>query len=300
MRIYYHDTFTFPLTAGHRFPAQKYALVRQKLLAEGIVSDDDLNIPQEATDEQLRLVHTAEYLDKVKFGQLTEKEIRRIGLPWSPELVARSLRSVGGTIAASRSALVDGISINLGGGTHHAFSDHGRGYCIFNDCAVAARLMQTKDQSERVLILDCDVHQGDGTAAIFAGDPTVFTFSIHGEKNYPLHKQSSDLDMPLPDGTGDGEYLTALEQGIQRSLALAQPDLVIYLAGADPYLDDRLGRLSLSKAGLEQRDHLVLDTCRKSNLPLVVVMSGGYGRQIQDTVEIHFRTVKLAVEMRSG
>jgi len=300
MKIYYHDIFTFQLPEGHRFPADKYALFRQKLLKEGVVKDQNLHIPKVASDEQLLLIHDAEYLDKVKQGRLTEKEIRRIGLPWSVELVERGLRSVNSTIAACRAANEDGISINLGGGTHHAFSDHGAGYCIFNDCAVAARVMQTEARAERILILDCDVHQGDGTASIFANDSTVFTVSIHGEKNYPLHKELSDLDIALPDKTGDEDYLAALKKGIQQSIALAKADLVIYLAGADPFEDDRLGRLSLSKPGLEQRDRLVFESCQHAGLPIAVVMSGGYGRRIQDTVDIHFNTVKLAVEMFWG
>ncbi len=297
MSIYYHDTFIFPLPDGHRFPVQKYALLRQKLITEGVVRSEDLHIPPPASDQQLLLAHDAGYLQKVTQGHLSEKEIRRIGLPWSSELVERGRRSVSSTIAACRSALEDGVSINLGGGTHHAFADLGAGYCIFNDCAIAARVLQEEKLVDRVLIVDCDVHQGDGTALIFADDPTVFTFSIHGEKNYPVRKQLSDLDIPLPDGTDDHEFLSALERGIQHSMASAQADLVIYLAGADPYADDRLGRLSLSKAGLVQRDRLVFEVCLNARLPIAVVMSGGYGRQIHDTVEIHFNTVKLALEL---
>lgn len=297
MKIYFHDTYTFPLPEGHRFPAEKYALLREKLLSEGVLSSDALYTPLPVSDEQLLLVHDADYLERVKLGRLTDKEIRRIGLPWSGELVERVRRSVSSTIAACRSALSEGVSINLGGGTHHAFVTHGAGYCIFNDCAVAARVIQAEGHVERVLILDCDVHQGDGTASVFSDDPTVFTFSIHGEKNYPLHKQTSDLDIALPDGTGDKEYLAALERGIQLAFDLAAADMVIYLAGADPYQDDRLGRLSLSESGLARRDRNVLEFCQRVRLPVAVVMSGGYGRQIQDTIDIHFQTVKLALEM---
>jgi len=297
VKIYYHDIFTFPIPVGHRFPAEKYALLREKLLSEGIISSDALFTPLPANDEQLLLVHDTEYLERVKHGHLTDKEIRRIGLPWSADLVDRARRSVSSTIVACRSALSENISINLGGGTHHAFADHGAGYCIFNDCAVAARQLQAEGLVERILIADCDVHQGDGTATIFSDDPSVFTFSIHGEKNYPLHKQISDLDIALPDGTGDKEYLAALESGIQLANELFAADLVIYLAGADPYQDDRLGRLSLSKLGLARRDRHVFEFCQRLRLPIAVVMSGGYGRQIEDTADIHFATVKVAQDI---
>ena len=294
MDIYYHDLFSFPLPEGHRFPIRKYILLRQRLVEEGVVLQDDLHIPESARDDQLLLVHDQEYLDKVIKGGLSKVEIRQMGFPWSPDLIERSRRSVGSTIAACRSALQSGLGVNLAGGTHHAFPDRGRGFCVFNDAAVAARVMQQEDRAGRILIVDCDVHQGDGTAAIFEGDPTVTTFSIHGAKNYPFHKQSSDLDIALPDGTGDEAYLKALEEGMEEILSPDLPELVIYLAGADPHRGDRLGRLSLTKAGLAERDRYVLDSCHQQHLPLAVVMSGGYGKDIQDTVDIHFETVRLA------
>lgn len=294
MDIYYHDLFSFPLPEGHRFPIRKYILLRQRLEEEGVVLQDDLYIPESARDAQLLLVHDQEYLDKLITGGLSEVEIRQMGFPWSADLIERSRRSVGSTIAACRSALRSGLGVNLAGGTHHAFPDRGRGFCVFNDAAVAARVMQQEDRAERILIVDCDVHQGDGTAAIFEGDPTVTTFSIHGAKNYPFHKQSSDLDIALPDGTGDEAYLNALEEGMEEILSADLPELVIYLAGADPHRGDRLGRLSLTKAGLAERDRYVLDLCHQHHLPLAVVMSGGYGKDIQDTVDIHFQTVRLA------
>lgn len=294
MDIYYHDLFSFPLPEGHRFPIRKYILLRQRLEEEGVVLQDDLYIPESARDAQLLLVHDQEYLDKLITGGLSEVEIRQMGFPWSADLIERSRRSVGSTIAACRSALRSGLGVNLAGGTHHAFPDRGRGFCVFNDAAVAARVMQQEDRAERILIVDCDVHQGDGTAAIFEGDPTVTTFSIHGAKNYPFHKQSSDLDIALPDGTGDEAYLNALEEGMEEILSADLPELVIYLAGADPHRGDRLGRLSLTKAGLADRDRYVLDLCHQLHLPLAVVMSGGYGKDIQDTVDIHFQTVRLA------
>lgn len=300
IRAYYHDTYTFPLPAGHRFPIEKYARLRAALLDRGILSQAEMEIGEPASQEQLLRVHTWDYLDKVMNGGLSEKEMRRIGLPWSPQLAERSLRSVGSTIAACRQALVDGIAINLAGGTHHAFPDHGEGYCVFNDVAVAARAMQAEKRAKRIVVLDCDVHQGNGTAAIFFQDPSVFTFSIHGAKNFPFHKEISDLDMALPDGAGDQEYLAALEQGLKISLTEAQADLAIYLAGADPYEGDRLGKLRLSKAGLEERDRMVFERCRQKGLPAAIVMAGGYGKDIAETVEIHVQTVRLAKNYAFG
>jgi acetoin utilization deacetylase AcuC-like enzyme len=227
---------------------------------------------------------------------LTPEEQRRIGFPWSPEMVERSRRSSGATLAACRAALRDGTSVNLAGGTHHAFRDHGEGYCVFNDSAVAALALQSHNQIRRAVIIDCDVHQGNGTAAILADDPTVFTFSIHAANNFPFSKERSDLDIELPDGTRDADYLAELERGLCTALSAAQPDLAIYLAGADPYEGDRLGRLKLSKAGLERRDRLVLDLCSSAGIPVAISMAGGYGRDIHDTVDIHFNTVRIAAQ----
>jgi len=294
MRVYFHDIFVFPLPEGHRFPAEKYRLLRQRLLSQNILRPDELFLAEAVSDEQLALVHTQEYLKKVKSGLLSEKEIRRLGLPWSPELVERSRRSVGSTIAACRSAMQDGLAVTLGGGTHHAYADHGEGFCVFNDVAVAARTLQAEGLARRVVILDLDVHQGNGTAAIFRGDPSVFTFSIHGEKNFPHHKEASDLDIGLPDGCDDARYLEVLEGVLPQVLSLAEADLAIYLAGADPFLGDRLGRLALTKDGLARRDHLVISTCRHAGLPLAITLAGGYGRDLNDTVEIHLQTIRLA------
>jgi acetoin utilization deacetylase AcuC-like enzyme len=295
MKILHCDQFAYPLPEGHRFPAIKYTLLRERVEAE-LVPPCELLVPDAASDEALLRVHHPEYLGKVICGTLTGREMRRIGLPWSPELVERSRRSVGGTIAACRSALADGLAINLSGGTHHAFPDHGAGYCIFNDIAVAIRAMQAEGRARRIVVVDCDVHQGDGTAAIFAGDSSVFTFSIHGAKNFPLHKERSDLDVELPDGTPDADYLDALEIGLERSLALACADLAIYLAGADPFMGDTLGRLALTKEGLAARDRLVFDQCRSAGLPVAVVMGGGYAKDIRDAVEIQLETVRIAAK----
>lgn len=294
MDVYYHDLFTFPLPQGHRFPIQKYVLLRQRLVEEGVIPLADLHVPAPANDDQLLLVHAQEYLQKIKNGGLTKKEIRRLGFPWSLDLVERSRRSVGSTIAACRSALENGLAASLAGGTHHAFPDHGQGFCVFNDVAVAVRVMQKETKAERALIVDCDVHQGNGTAGIFEGDSRVFTFSIHGAKNFPFRKSQSDLDIDLQDGTGDEEYLAALKDGLEKAFDEADAEWVIYLAGADPYQEDRLGRLSLTKSGLARRDRMVLESSRQRGLPVAIVMSGGYGEDVKDTVDIHFQTVRLA------
>ncbi len=297
MKVFYCDHLPLPLPPGHRFPLEKYTLLREAVKGAALVAPEDLIAPHPATDEQILRAHDLDYLQRVKNGHLTSKEIRRIGLPWSPELVARARCSVGGTIGACHAAIRSGIAVSLAGGTHHAFRDHGQGFCVFNDSVIAARAMQAGNGAQRVAVIDCDVHQGNGTAAILADDPTIFTFSIHGARNFPFRKERSDLDIELEDGTEDGIYLEALHTGVRRALDLAQADLVIYLAGADPYVGDQFGRLALSRAGLAERDRVVLGRCRRAGLPVATVMAGGYGRQIQDTVDIHLQTVRIAAEM---
>jgi acetoin utilization deacetylase AcuC-like enzyme len=297
MKVFYTDHFVLPLPTEHRFPMLKYRRLRERVVAEGIVAPENMLIPDAATDEQILRAHDADYVERVKSGLLTTKEIRRIGFPWSPEMVERSRRSSGATIAACRASLTDGIAVNLAGGTHHAFRDHGEGYCVFNDSAIAARAMQAEGLARRVVILDCDVHQGNGTAAILAGDSSIFTFSIHGEKNFPFHKEISDSDLELPDGTGDGLYLDMLEEGVTRALSLANADVAIYLAGADPYMGDRLGRLKLTMDGLAARDRFMLGLCRAEGLPVAVTMAGGYAQEVEDIVAIHVQTVRIAAEM---
>jgi acetoin utilization deacetylase AcuC-like enzyme len=296
MKAFYTDHFVLPLPPEHRFPMLKYRLLRERVVSEGIVAAENLLVPEAATDTQILRAHDADYLERVKTGTLAPKEIRRIGFPWTPEMVERSRRSSGATIAACRAAFEDGVAVNLAGGTHHAFRDHGAGYCVFNDSAIAARAMQAEGRARRIVILDCDVHQGDGTASILAGDTSIFTFSIHGARNFPFHKERSDLDIELDDGTGDGLYLEMLEEGVSRALALAGADLAIYLAGADPYHGDRLGRLGLSMDGLARRDRLVLEMCRAQRLPVSVSMAGGYAREVADIVTIHAQTVRIAAE----
>jgi acetoin utilization deacetylase AcuC-like enzyme len=294
LKVFYTDRFSLSLPKNHTFPIDKYALLMQGIIEAKIVEPTDIFAPEPVSFEELLRVHGIEYIERVIRGELTAKEIRRIGFPWSLSLVERSRRSCGATLQACRKALTHGIAVNLAGGTHHAFSDHGEGYCLLNDCAVAARSLQAENVARRIVILDCDVHQGNGTAAIFRQDPSVFTFSIHGEKNFPFHKETSDLDMALEDHTGDEEYLKALEAGVQEALERAGADLAIYIAGADPYSGDRFGRLSLSKAGLAERDKLVFGYCRDRKLPIAVTMGGGYARRIRDIVDIHLQTVSIA------
>ena len=297
MKLFYYDHHDFPLPEPYRFPAIKYRLLRERIQASALISSDDLIPGPAAAYDQLRRAHTADYLHRLHHGLLTRAEIRRTGLPWSPELVTRVQHTVGATIAACRTALRDGIGVSLGGGTHHACSDHGQGYCLYNDAAVAARVMQAEGRVRRVAVIDCDVHQGNGTAEITAADPTIFTFSIHAEKNFPFRKIPGDLDIGLPDGTRDGVYLELLETAVERTLILAQPDLVIYLAGADPHVDDKLGRLALTTSGLAARDRLVLGLCRAAGIPVAVTMAGGYSNPITTTVDLYFQTVQIAAEL---
>jgi acetoin utilization deacetylase AcuC-like enzyme len=296
MRIFYYDHLTFPLPAAHRFPVDKYRLLRERLLAAPFESPPTMIVPAPVTDAQLTWAHSADYLHRVQHGLLTESEIRQIGLPWSPQLITRARYSVGATIAACRSALQDGISASLGGGTHHACYSQGQGFCLFNDVAVAARTMQAEGRVQRVAIVDCDVHQGNGTAEITRGDDSIFAFSIHGEKNFPFRKIPGDLDIGLPDGTGDEAYLAALKHSLDITLDRARADLVIYLAGADVHEHDRLGRLSLTRPGIATRDRLVLQECQRLGLPVALTMAGGYGRDIHETVAIQLETIRIAAE----
>jgi acetoin utilization deacetylase AcuC-like enzyme len=298
MKIFYTDTFKIPLPAKHSFPKNKYPLLRKRISEQLGNQTVDMSIPDPAADEEILRAHDSKYFRRFVNGELTEKEIRRVGLPWSPQIVQRARYSIGGTISACRVSLAEGVAVNLGGGTHHAFSDHGQGYCYLNDSVIAARVMQAEGLAKNVLIVDCDVHQGNGTAAILRNDPTIFTFSIHGKNNFPFHKEISDLDIELENGTDDDVYLAALEKGLDESIPKSGADLVIYLAGADPYLEDRFGRLSLTKAGLAQRDALVFQHCRRTGLPMAVTLAGGYAPHVQDTVDINFQTILTALEFQ--
>ncbi len=297
MKVFYSDHLVLPLPEGHRFPMTKYSTLRERVAGSSICGPGELREPEAVTDEEILRAHSPDYLRRVVSGTLTEKEVRRIGFPWSERMVERSRRASGGTVGACLAALDDGFAANLAGGTHHAFADRGEGYCVFNDSAIAARAVQAAGLVERVVVVDTDVHQGNGTAAILAGDPTVFTFSIHGEKNFPFHKERSDLDLPLPDGADDATFLEALGRGLEQALDASEPGLAIYLAGADPFVGDRLGRLSVTKAGLAERDRMVLGGCRERGIPVAVTMAGGYSEDVGDIVDIHFHSVGLAARM---
>ncbi|MFK7742233.1 MAG: histone deacetylase [Planctomycetota bacterium] len=295
MLVFYSDPFTFPLPPEHRFPLEKYRLLRDRIAAWPASTGVELQLAPRALDDELRLVHTDEYLDAFRDGTLDRDAVRRIGFPWSPELVERSLRSCGGTIAAARIALQQGRAAYLAGGTHHSRADRGAGYCVYNDCAVAARVLQRDHGVGRVLVVDTDVHQGDGTAAVFAEDASVFTFSMHGDENFPSQKAHSDLDIALPTGTEDEAYLGELRRGFADAWRRSQPEFVFYLSGADPFVGDRLGKLSLSKQGLRQRDEFVLGELRRADVPHVTVMGGGYGKNVHDTVDVYEATVAATV-----
>ena len=288
--------YTVPLPPGHRFPIAKYGLLRERVLNERLVRADDMHEPDRVAREDLLRVHDAEYVDRLTSGGLDEGALRRLGFPWSEQLVERSFRAVGGTCEAATAAMSTGVAINLAGGTHHAFADHGEGFCVLNDVAVAARALLASGRIERAAIVDLDVHQGNGTHAIFADDPRVYTFSMHGARNYPFHKVPGDVDVELDDGTRDAPYLDLLADALPRVLAASRPDLVFYLAGADPHEGDLLGRLALTHDGLARRDHLVLRTCRDAGIPVAITIAGGYGRDIDTTVEAHVRTVQVARE----
>ena len=305
MKAFYSDTFVLPLPETHRFPMAKYRRLRERLIEERVLTAGDLRVPDAVAWDDLRLVHTSTYIDQIAGGTLPPEAQRRIGFPWSSEMVERSRRSVGATLAAAREVLggraatgswraASRVAANLAGGTHHAFADRGEGYCVFNDVAVATRVLQRDDAIRRAAVVDCDVHQGNGTAVIFRGDSSVFTFSMHGAHNFPFRKEISDLDVVFADQAGDDEYLTALCGHLPQVLEAQQPDVVFYLAGADPYEGDRLGRLKLTMAGLQARDEFVFDACRARGIPVVVTMSGGYAADIDAIVTIHANTIKSA------
>jgi acetoin utilization deacetylase AcuC-like enzyme len=288
--------YAIPLPDGHRFPMAKYALLREAVLAEGLVAPERLHDPERAAREDVLRVHTPEYVAHIEQGTLPALEQRRIGLPWSELFVERAFRVVQGTIEASEAALKHGVAMNLAGGTHHAFPDRGEGFCTFNDVAIAIRRLQALGRVRRVAVVDLDVHQGNGTHGCFAGDSDVYTFSMHGAKNFPFHKVPGTRDVELADGTGDDEYLSLLAEHLPEVLREARPDLVVYLSGADPHEGDKLGRLKLTFEGLQRRDMLVVSTCREVGLPVCATMSGGYGHDVRDTVAVHVNTVRVLRE----
>ncbi|MHB1095245.1 MAG: histone deacetylase family protein [Gemmatimonadaceae bacterium] len=289
--------FPVPLPDGHRFPIAKYALLRNAVLAEGIVDGAHLHEPAAVSREDVLLTHDEAYLTRLERGALPAAEQRRLGFPWSDALVARALRAAGGTCEAAAAALEHGVAMNLAGGTHHAFATHGEGYCVLNDVVIAWRLLRRDGRVSRAAVIDLDVHQGNGTHALCTDDPDIYSFSMHGRRNYPFHKVSGSLDIELDDGTGDAGYLDLLAAALPRVLRDGRPDLVFYLAGADPHEGDALGRLKLTFDGLMRRDRMVLEMCREIGIPVCIVIAGGYGREIRDTVRVHVNTARIANDL---
>lgn len=296
MKVFYSDNYTVPLPEGHKFPMEKYRLLRLELLKEGILTEDELHRAELATPEMMTLAHSKEYFDAIEMGTVDEKIIRRIGLPWSKELFYRSLASVGGAWGAAREALEHGIGGNLAGGTHHAFADYGEEFCVFNDFAVVILNLIKCGLVHRAAIVDLDVHQGNGNSAILGHNPDVFIFSMHGEKNYPFNKVASTLDAELADNTGDAEYLAALKKHLPAVFNF-RPDIILYQAGVDPLKEDSLGRLALTKEGLMERDRIVLGECKKRNIPVSLALGGGYSKPIQHTIDAYAGTYRAAKEI---
>lgn len=301
MQAFYSDQFVLPLPQGHRFPMAKYRMLRDAL-AQQLPQVRMQEAPQ-STSGELALAHTPAYIAAIAQGSASPAQMREIGFPWSLAMAERARRSVGATVAASAAALMEGVAANLAGGTHHAYADRGGGFCVFNDVAVAARVMQAQWQREprhkhsplQVAVIDLDVHQGNGTASIFRNDSSVFTMSLHGEKNFPFRKECSDLDVALPDGCDDDRYLAELQRALSEMESRFSPGLVYFLAGADPYLGDRLGRLHLTMAGLKERDRQVFAWCQARRIPVVFAMAGGYGHVIEETVAVQLNTFGEAV-----
>jgi acetoin utilization deacetylase AcuC-like enzyme len=315
-RLIYSDSYYLPIGA-HVFPAQKYRMIRERLLSSGLADRDDFLEPQPASDDDVRLVHTAGYVDRLLRGTLSMQEEMQMELPYSPELVRAFWLSAGGSILVAERALTDGVAVNIGGGFHHAYPDHGEGFCMIHDVAIAIKKMQKTGKIHRAMTLDCDVHHGNGTAAIFppgkfrsgalpsmssAGQSaddegvSVFTISLHQERNYPAYKPPSCIDVDLPDGIGDHEYLAWLDQALSSGLRSFTPDLLCYIAGADPYREDQLGGLALTIEGLKRRDSLVFQVAKARGIPVMVTYAGGYARNVEDTVTIHANTILAAKE----
>jgi len=295
-KLVYHERYDLNL-GPHVFPSQKFRLIYEKLLREGLAKEQDFLKPDAATDEDILRVHTADWVRKLKTGTLTASEVMLLEVPYSPELVEAVWLAAGGTILAAQSALRDGFGSNLSGGFHHAYPDHGEGFCAIHDVAVAIRRLQTDGAIKKTIVVDTDVHHGNGTAAIFRDDPTVFTLSIHQLNNYPAYKPPSSLDLNMHDGVEDEEYLGALIPAVQKALDKFQPEILFYVGGADPYCEDQLGGLSLTKAGLKRRDRSVFEEARQRGIPVVTTLAGGYARRVEDTIRIHFNTILAANEV---
>ncbi|TAE28625.1 MAG: histone deacetylase [Candidatus Kapaibacterium sp.] len=296
MKVFYSDVYVLPLPEGHRFPITKYRLVRNGLVEQGIVRETELHLSRPTSPDVVKLAHAPHYVEAIQNGTVERMIMRRIGFPWTPELVVRSFTIVGGAIMSAEEALQHGIAGNLAGGTHHALWDAGEGFCVFNDLAIVTMSLLTRVLVRRVAIIDLDVHQGNGNSAILGGREDVYILSLHGEKNYPFRKVPSTVDIDLPDNTSDAEYLPLVQREVARVLAW-KPDIVLYQAGVDPLLEDSLGRLSLTMAGLAERDRIVFDACKAAQIPVSVAMGGGYAKPIERTVEAHIQTYKVLREV---
>lgn len=297
LQMAYSPVYKYTLPKGHRFPMEKYELIPEQLLYEGTVSEIDFFTPHPMEDELILLTHSREYIRKLNHLALTRKEIRDIGFPIHASLITRGKHIANGTLQCAYIAKETGVSLNVAGGTHHAFAEKGEGFCILNDIAIVANILLNKKESEKMMIIDLDVHQGNGTAHIFRNEPRVFTFSMHGERNYPLRKEKSDLDIGLPDNTSDKLYLDILCKTLPVLISNEKPDFIFYLSGVDILETDKLGRLSISKRGCKERDRFVLELCRAENIPAAVSMGGGYSTRIADTVDAHCNTFRLAKEI---
>ncbi len=297
LKIAFHPIYKHPLPQGHRFPMEKYELLPKQLLHEGTCTEENFFEPDAALEENILEVHTREYYDKLINLTVEPKAVRKTGFPLSRALVEREIKIAGGTVAGAEFALQNGVAMNIAGGTHHAYSDHGEAFCLLNDQAIAARYLQRKKLADKILIVDLDVHQGNGTAEIFAGDNSVFTFSMHGKNNYPFKKEQSDLDIPLPDGTGDEEYLEILKKTLPELIKQQQPDFIFYLSGVDIIASDKLGKLGCTLEGCKERDRFVLENCKDLEIPVQVSMGGGYSPEIKTIIEAHSNTYRLAKEI---
>jgi acetoin utilization deacetylase AcuC-like enzyme len=295
-KLVYHERYDLNL-GPHVFPSQKFRLIHEMLLREGIATQGDFLRPHPASDEDILRVHTPEWVRKLKTGALTASDVMKLEVPYSPELVEAVWLAAGGTILAAQEAIRDGFGANLGGGFHHAYAGHGEGFCAIHDVAVAIRKLQADDAIKKAIVVDTDVHHGNGTAAIFRNDPAVFTLSIHQENNYPAHKPASSLDLTMDDRADDDEYLGALVPAVQKALDEFRPEILFYVGGADPYCEDQLGGLSLTKEGLKQRDRQVLEAARRRRIPVATTLAGGYARRVEDTVRIHVNTILAAREV---
>jgi acetoin utilization deacetylase AcuC-like enzyme len=293
MKLYFSDHYPLPIPDNHRFPAAKYRLLKERLLSEGIVNDSQLIPSPLATKDEIRLAHTEDYYEQMKNGLVPHEQMKRVGFPWSEGLFLRSLATVGGAIEASKMALKEGLSGNLAGGTHHSHADRGEGFCVFNDIAVCSRFLHAHSLAKKIAIIDLDVHQGNGNSSILFGDENVFIFSMHGEKNYPYKKVSSHLDIGLPDGCQDDQYLSELSRGM-KAIEFFEPDYIFYLMGVDPLIHDKLGTLNISFDGLMERDRIVLDFCFKKEISCSLALGGGYSDPIDHSVRAYANTFKLA------